>query len=411
MHRVLFILCFYICMHSQLYAQCKCSIGVDATPWEPNMSRGVDDAYLADKSSGFLANSLNGVYLYEDKDSIYQLKILIDPKGFSTFVHVHHVQFYKYTSHIKSKEMEQLFPCLPPRVRDGGMMMQYVFKPDKSWRKQFVASQILEASDRLRISRDETPWQLYQCPLTSERGIYLPNSRRFYKKVVWIPEGNYLQASLRTLLPEDLKPYNHEQLATMRNEIFARYNYQFDEAGKWYRLFHKTLPDRWNAWEDVLPFLTTIEKENIAYIQGFEKNYYDNQQQNDFLDFWKSFSATAASGNKDELLKYVEFPFKVYGGLDDMPVLKLNEKKFKDAWPRLIQQSNYDMDNNGQLVEAHTASAFALQDAFAERMIHKTSNNINNLEFTKTNGGWKLTGAYADFDVYPEVEQLVHDKK
>lgn len=81
--------------------------------------------------------------------------------------------------------------------------------------------------------------------------------------------GEYSEASLKMLDKENLKDKTNEELAIMRNEIFARYGYIFKQGGKmeayfkmqdWYRPIHP----------DVNSFLTEVELANIKLIREIE---------------------------------------------------------------------------------------------------------------------------------------------
>ena len=81
--------------------------------------------------------------------------------------------------------------------------------------------------------------------------------------------GDYPQASDRLLTDDDLQGLDKKQLRLMRNEIMARHGYTFQS---------KDLAKHFNAlpwysalFRNVEPFLTDIEKENIAFIKSKEK--------------------------------------------------------------------------------------------------------------------------------------------
>ncbi|MCW3786891.1 YARHG domain-containing protein [Plebeiibacterium sediminum] len=84
----------------------------------------------------------------------------------------------------------------------------------------------------------------------------------------YLIKGNYKIASCRLLKKEDLECLTQRDLRLMRNEIFARYHYEFKSPDlqkyflnqKWYRGY-TTHVDR---------FLTDIEKKNIKLITDLE---------------------------------------------------------------------------------------------------------------------------------------------
>lgn len=84
-----------------------------------------------------------------------------------------------------------------------------------------------------------------------------------------IYSGKYKKASFRKLETDELKKISTEELAIMRNEIYARYGYVFIKNGKmdkyfrnqdWYRAEHK----------NVSRFLTEIELYNIKLIKELD---------------------------------------------------------------------------------------------------------------------------------------------
>jgi hypothetical protein len=81
-------------------------------------------------------------------------------------------------------------------------------------------------------------------------------------------EGTYPQASYRVLKPTDLSKYTKEQLALMRNVVFARYGYAFSHNEQMRRYFTKK---EWHQVEKVSLdlVLTPIEK-NLLTIQAAE---------------------------------------------------------------------------------------------------------------------------------------------
>ena len=81
--------------------------------------------------------------------------------------------------------------------------------------------------------------------------------------------GIYGKASYRNLDPNELKKMSKNELAIMRNEIYARYGYIFIKNGKMDQYFTK---QDWYTAEhkDVDRFLNEIELSNIQLIKGLE---------------------------------------------------------------------------------------------------------------------------------------------
>lgn len=99
----------------------------------------------------------------------------------------------------------------------------------------------------------------------SEKSYSLRRREFQYKTNV----GHWPQASQRTLKETDVENLVKEELATMRNEIFARHGYCFSRK-EMRQLFEKAdwyVPNT----VDIKGFLTDIEKKNIALIKRYEK--------------------------------------------------------------------------------------------------------------------------------------------
>lgn len=81
--------------------------------------------------------------------------------------------------------------------------------------------------------------------------------------------GDYTEASLATLTADELKDWTKKELQIMRNEIFARYGFQFKKNGNmdtyfrlldWFQPQHTSVDD----------FLTPLEKSNLDVIKKAE---------------------------------------------------------------------------------------------------------------------------------------------
>jgi len=81
--------------------------------------------------------------------------------------------------------------------------------------------------------------------------------------------GKYPQTSKRLLSKDELIEMTKHDLKIMRNEIFARYGYQFQAGGEMDNYFKK---QNWYSGQhdNVNDFLTELEKENIKLIQQIE---------------------------------------------------------------------------------------------------------------------------------------------
>ncbi|MFC4211840.1 YARHG domain-containing protein [Pedobacter lithocola] len=381
---------------------CPCTIPSEISEWKPQLIKGYDTSAYANN----FANSVNGVYIAEDRDSLYQIKIIVDAKSYANFVHFQHLSFSKarlINKHIT--RCEEL-----PNVHDGGWIGQNIFTPVKAINRQIVASSFFVGENYLRVDKTRF-YRLYKCDKESKFGIHDADRQRYYRKVYWKPEGQFTEISPFGFTQKEVKKYNKQQLAEMRNEVYARYNFAFKDGSKWYNHFNNKPDYRWNHFKDVTPFLTQVEKENIKYITAFESaDYYDNQFQNDFLTFWEELRKSVLEQNQQQLQSLVQFPFEIDGDLDNMPILKLNSQQFEKIWPLLLQQENYGIDEKGKPVSFLGKSVFNKDDAFTEQMINTRSNSMANFNFEKVNAVWKLNGAYADNELYPKIQNLLNTK-
>jgi len=393
--------CAVNCLAQQKTAvkNCPCTSSTEISAWTPELKKGYDQKSIANN----FAYSVNGIYIAEDRDTVYQIKIIVDPKSYGTFVYYQHLSFSK--ARLINKQVTNCETL--PNVHDGGWVGNNIFEPKNAINKQFVASEFFVGESYFRVDKRHF-YRFYKCDKETKFGIHDADRERFYRKVYWEVEGDYPEISIRSFTQVDVKKYNKQQLAEMRNTVYARYNYAFKEGGKWYQHFNKKPDYRWNHFKNITPFLTHVEKENIKYITAFESaDYYDNQFKNDFLDFWEKLRASTKDANLEQLIPLVQFPFAINGEHDDMPVLKVNKQQFAKIWPLLMQQENYDMRDNGKLVSWYSKSIFSKADAFAEQTLNTKSNSIANLDFEKLNGVWKLNGAYADLELYPKIQSML----
>jgi len=81
--------------------------------------------------------------------------------------------------------------------------------------------------------------------------------------------GKFPQASLNFLNEDELKQISKNDLKIMRNEIYARYGYEF-KAGSEMDLYFKKQSWYIKQHENVGKFLTDLEKKNIKLIQNIE---------------------------------------------------------------------------------------------------------------------------------------------
>ncbi len=99
-----------------------------------------------------------------------------------------------------------------------------------------------------------------------------------------------------------LENYTPNELAIIRNSIFAKKGYIFNKGGEMERYF---LQKEWYkpTYTNVVQFLNEKELENISRIKLYEDNL-------DFFEFWKEFKETAST-NPEVLFQYKAESFKL----------------------------------------------------------------------------------------------------
>ena len=107
------------------------------------------------------------------------------------------------------------------------------------------------------------PWT-HQFYKGGEFGSVLPDDNSVYLV------GDYPDASKRLLIEEELQSLESRELRRMRNEIFARYGYTFQEGGEMDKHFKSK---NWYQakYDEVDQWLTEIERKNLETIGKIEK--------------------------------------------------------------------------------------------------------------------------------------------
>ncbi|BDD11845.1 hypothetical protein FUAX_42770 (plasmid) [Fulvitalea axinellae] len=132
-----------------------------------------------------------------------------------------------------------------------------------------------------RLISDELEGQFVNVKEKNFSGSALLTERVSYKEIVNLAfgfkseslddyySGDYQFASYRLLSKEELMTYSKEELRIMRNEIFARYEYDFKSGGEMEKYFEN------QEWynpnnKDVASLLTDFEIKNIKLIRSLE---------------------------------------------------------------------------------------------------------------------------------------------
>ncbi|WP_445456645.1 YARHG domain-containing protein [Flavobacterium sp. HNIBRBA15423] len=109
--------------------------------------------------------------------------------------------------------------------------------------------------------------------------------------------GQFPNVSISFLNREELASlFDNNDLALMRNEIFARYGYKFNKNGK-FDIHFKNQNWYQPKYKDVKPFLTEIELHNIAIIKEIEESRKENTYIPEFPEKNKRIVLTAKQDN------------------------------------------------------------------------------------------------------------------
>jgi hypothetical protein len=108
------------------------------------------------------------------------------------------------------------------------------------------------------------PWRSVAKNGEYEIGLYVcPLNKQF--------QGKYTYATWRLLTNDEMEKMTQTDLQIMRNEIYARYGYQF-KKGSDMDLYFKKQPWYHGYYRDINNFLTGLEKQNIELIRVIEKS-------------------------------------------------------------------------------------------------------------------------------------------
>jgi hypothetical protein len=122
---------------------CPCTGSKEISAWAPELKKGYDQKSIFNN----FAYTVNGIYIAEDRDTVYQIKIIVDPKSYGTFVYYQHLSFSKArVIHKQATNCET-----STNVHDGGWVGNNIFEPKNAINKQFVASGFFVGESYLRV--------------------------------------------------------------------------------------------------------------------------------------------------------------------------------------------------------------------------------------------------------------------
>jgi YARHG domain len=380
---------FLLIFPFNISAQCTCKSFGEYEPWQPNLLKQREGEWE------LFHYTATGTYVAEDKANYYVVKIISDEKAYGAFVYYQKLTIEHNVESAYEKQPTSFF------------YRNYDVK--KSVNQRYVASEFFDSETSFLIDKKQKPAYFVKCGKNKDEfGFYSQSENRFYKKVSDYPlgHGKYVFASMRSISQKDLKALKKADLKEMRNEIFARYHFIFKQDGYWDKHFSQF--DWYHEFNDnVDTYLTYVEKENAKYILGFEgPEYYDDQFNNDFIDFWKQLRQVVIKKDTLALLGFINFPLKVNGDFDETPIININKEKTLKTINLIMTQGNYDFGRDGNLSSNSNRSLFNEVNPFQELMLHTKQNNLGAFRFEKVNGSWKIAGLYADEEHYNKIKVL-----
>lgn len=255
--------------------------------------------------------------------------------------------------------------------------------------------------------------------MNNQKGILVKRGKEenydffpYMEKIITL--GKFPNASLDSLLQKDLKKISKRDMKLMRNEIYARYGYIFSKNGEMDQYFRK---QEWYEpkYKNIDIFLTELEKNNITYMKAFESPvYYEDQYNNDFLEFYDNFTAAVSSNDYDKIKKYINFPLKISGGHDGDTgfILKDNPKNteklkniFKYTLYSIEMSDQVDKHGRPELIEYN--NILNNKNYFDDVMISRTGNSVGKLYFENIKGKWKLISASVEPSDYENVYEML----
>ena len=140
------------------------------------------------------------------------------------------------------------------------------------------------------------------------RDVYVFGSGSSQPKIPagsYVPESRYGLVSCDLLTDDDLKYISPKELRLIRNEIYARYGYQFKdttlqsyfEKQDWYK----------PLYDDVEEYITPLERANIKFILEKEKTNPEISDEEQFQVFLETYKSSRYSSEAPRMLLYKFF--------------------------------------------------------------------------------------------------------
>lgn len=175
------------------------------------------------------------------------------------YVVCHYVYLYSVNNNeiIDSKQVE--FACDAEDYNAADIVYFHTIEDKTVTIEYIIQSTTSQPQETLNIQHYKTYVQI------NENGYFFEKST----KNLPTKSREFAFASNTILTPDSLSKYTRDELAIMRNEIFASYGYKFKTDR--YRLYFESLQWYHPNLDNVLDKLTDIEKNNIDLIKKLEK--------------------------------------------------------------------------------------------------------------------------------------------
>lgn len=200
-------------------------------------------------------SSYSGVYSFGSPESESSILVVFWENGCV-------VQHKQRQFHEDSGQWIWKYLTVEPVALEGN----HIISP--GWDGEFVSCTIYARSEVYRSSLVSTPY-----PVKEVHGLLIRDSPIDIRNEFGVRRDDgfqiYPRSSVALLGESDVQGKSREELQIMRNEIFARYGYQFKPGGSMDNYFREKfwyVPCNGDAYQ----FLTEIEKANIVFIRSHE---------------------------------------------------------------------------------------------------------------------------------------------
>ena len=115
-----------------------------------------------------------------------------------------------------------------------------------------------------------------------------------------------------------------------------------------------------------------------------------------FISFWQTLRKAIVDNDTNTIIASTTFPFKTRGPMDSDPTIKYNRKEFIKVFSAFLKQS-YNLETEIEdIMKTERPDTAYINNVWAR---------VGDLEFSKSNGMWKLTFAYLTPDVIEELKR------